>query len=280
MEKYLVMRVLNNNVILVKHVSNETEMILVGRGIGFGVRKDTVTTIPNEKIEKSYLAYDEQNKKEYFELINQLDDEIIGVCSEIVTVAESKLNGLNKETLIVLTDHISFALQRIKSGMDIENPFLHEIRSMCPDEYEIGLIAKDMIRKRLRIEINEDEVGFIAFHLCESRLNRPITNAVKQAKLLQKLVAYIEKSLGIKINEGLAYNRLINHFRGSIERAMQGIETNNLLLSAIKSECSKHYGIAKEINKIIFADLGIELSEAELGFLALHINRLDKASNN
>jgi transcriptional antiterminator len=278
LDKYLVMRVLNNNVVLVKHVENSTEMILVGKGIGFGARKDAVVKIPNEKIEKSYLAYDEQNKKAYFDMLNQPDDKVIGVCSEIVTVAEAKLNGVNKETLIVLTDHISFALERIKNGMVIQNPFLHEIRSMCPDEYKVGLIAKDLIKKRLRVNINEDEVGFIAFHLCESRLNQPITNAVRQAKLLQKLVSHIEEALGIKVKEGLAYSRLVNHFRGSIERTMQGIVTENLLLAAIKNECSKHYQIAEEINEIIFSDLAIRLSDAELGYLALHINRLDKAN--
>lgn len=276
MKKYSISRVLNNNVILVKQLSKKNEMILVGKGIGFGVKKDTILDIPDERIEKSYLAYDERNKNEYYNIINEIDDEVIGVCSEIISIAETKLNGLNKEAFIALTDHISFALERIENGMEIQNPFLHEIKSMCPDEFKVALIAQEMIKKRIGVVINEDEVGFITFHLCAARLNRPVSNAVKQARLLKRLVGHIEYKLDLKVNEGVTYRRLINHFMGSIERTIQGVETNNPLIDAITSECSKGYSIAEEINEIIFEELNIKLSDAELAYLALHINRLDR----
>jgi transcriptional antiterminator len=277
---YSISRVLNNNVVLVRPVSKKKEMILVGKGIGFGLKKGAVVDIPDEKIENSYLAYDEKKKGEYYNIINQIDDEVIGVCAEIVMLAESRLGGLNKEAIITITDHISFALERIKGGMEIQNPFLHEIKSMCPEEYKLALEIQEIIDQRLGIFINDDEVGFITFHLCESRLNRPVTNAVKQARLLKKLITFIEERLGIKINEGLTYNRLVNHFKGSIERATQGIETVNPLLENIKSECSTYYKIAEEINVLIQGELGVEISEAEIGYLALHINRLDRISKN
>ncbi len=53
-----------------------------------GQKNNTELIVSKDKIEKKYLSYDKKSKNEYLSLINQLDDEIIGVCSEIILLAE------------------------------------------------------------------------------------------------------------------------------------------------------------------------------------------------
>ncbi len=57
-EKYKIMRVMNNNVLLVKDHLKDIEVVLIGKGIGFGAKNNTELIVSKDKIEKKYLAYD------------------------------------------------------------------------------------------------------------------------------------------------------------------------------------------------------------------------------
>ncbi|MCK5764084.1 MAG: PRD domain-containing protein, partial [Clostridiales bacterium] len=232
-----------------------------------------------DKIEKKYLAYDKKSKNEYLSLINQLDDEIIGVCSEIILLAERNMGKLSHRLHIVLTDHIGFAIERLKNGLEIQNPFTLEIKNLYHKEFEVGLIAQDMIKKQLGIEINEDEVGFIALHLNAAKQNKDVKESLKNTRIIKMLVGAIEESLGYKIGNDLTYNRLINHLKGSIERVQRGIAVDNPLLEVVKNEFKKSYEIALRIKKIVSDELEIELSDGELGYLAIHIDRINRIFN-
>ena len=270
---------MNNNVLLVKDPSKDIEVVLIGKGIGFGAKNDTELVVSKDKIEKKYLAYDKKSKNEYLSLINQLDDEIIGVCSEIILLAERNMGKLSHRLHIVLTDHIGFAIERIKNGLEIQNPFTLEIKNLYHKEFEVGLIAQDMIKKQLGIEINEDEVGFIALHLNAAKQNKDVKESLKNTRIIKMLVGAIEENLGYKIGNDLTYNRLINHLKGSIERVQRGIAVDNPLLEVVKNEFKKSYEIALRIKKIVSDELKIELSDGELGYLAIHIDRINRIFN-
>ena len=115
--RYKIIRVLNNNVVLAKNVTNSAEAVLVGKGIGFGAKVGQEKAIPPESIEKSFITYDEKLKRDYMELVEQMDETILSMCTEIILMAERRLGELNSRLHIVLTDHIGFALERIEAGM-------------------------------------------------------------------------------------------------------------------------------------------------------------------
>ena len=122
--EYIVSKVLNNNVILVTDKNSNQELVLVGKGIGFGKKDGRNVTLSEKDIEKSFIAYDEKTKTEYFQLISQMDSNVMGVSEEIIALAEENLGRLNSHIHIALTDHIGFALDRIKMGMEMSNPFI------------------------------------------------------------------------------------------------------------------------------------------------------------
>jgi transcriptional antiterminator len=276
MESYEILRVINNNVILVKEQSKQTELVLIGKGLGFSKRSGMKAFLDSNQIEKSFLAYGNKNKNEYLSLIEQLDDNVIEVCSEIILLAEKTMGKLSYRLHIVLTDHIGFAIERIKNELEISNPFVYEIKNLYPKEYEIGLIAQKMIMQHVGIEINEDEVGFIALHLNAAKQNKDAKDALKSTIVIRKLVCTIEDGLGVKIDNDLAYNRLINHFRGSLERAQKNISVDNPLIGTVRKELEKYYEIALKVGDIVKEELGFEISEGELGYLAIHIDRINR----
>ncbi len=279
MTNYIVSKVLNNNVILAINYDTKQELILIGKGIGFRKKEGKVVCLSEKDIEKSFIAYDEKTKKEYLQLLNQLDGKVMGVSEEIIAVAEKKLGTLNPHIHIALTDHIGFAIDRLKMGLQINNPFLYEIRALYPEEFQMGLIAADIIKDRLKINISESEVGFIAMHLHSARQNRKVTDTMKDTKLIKEIVDIIRRELNVSIElSNLTYTRLINHLRVTVYRLQENKCIENPLLSSIRQQFSNSYEIALKIGQYIGEKKHILVPEDELGYMALHIERLKESS--
>ena len=275
---YKIIRVLNNNVVLAKNLSNKAEAVLVGKGIGFGTKSGQEKRIPQEAIEKSFITYDEKLKRDYMELVEQMDETILSMCTEIIIMAERRLGELNSRLHIVLTDHIGFALERIKAGMEIYNPFLHEIQNLYEEEYQVGLIAQEIIEKETGIKVVEDEVGFIALHLNAARQHKDVKDTLKSTRLIKDLVTIIEVNLNYKVDSDLTYSRLIHHLRGSIERVEKGQSVKNPLLETLRKEFKDSFKIAGKVKVKIEDELDVIVPDDELGYMAIHIDRIWRMS--
>ena len=271
---YKVIKILNNNVILAKSVLTDNEAILVGKGIGFGKNKNVLVKISKEDIEKTFITYDEDLKKDYFEIINSIDNLVIETCSEIILKAEQTLGKLNSRIHIVLTDHISFALERLNMGLVIDNPFIHEIKILYKEEYALAIEARKLLKDRMNIDIGEGEVGFIALHLNAAKLNKEVKESLKETRLIKELVEIIENNLDYVIGNSITYNRLIDHLKGCIHRVITKTTVNNPLIEVLKKEFSDSFEIALLIKKRLDEELVEKIPIGELGYLTIHINRI------
>lgn len=276
-KEYIVSKILNNNVILASDFITEEELILVGNGIGFGLKKGERVKIRNADIVKSFIAYNEDTKKQYLQLINEMDAATMGVSEEIITLAEKELGDLNNHIHIALTDHIAFSIERLKSGFDIENPFLHEIQILYSEEFEIALKGKQIIKDRLKVNISDSEVGFIALHIYSARQDKKIIETMQDTRLLKNIIQLIQDDLNITIdNKDLIYSRLINHLKIAIRRAEENKYIENPLLNNIKLQLPQSYELSKKIGKYIEQQKYLIVREDELGYLALHIERIKR----
>ncbi|MEA1975056.1 MAG: PRD domain-containing protein [Bacillota bacterium] len=276
---YEIIKIMNNNIILVKNLQTDNEAVLVGKGIGFGKKTNSLVKISKNAIEKMFITYDEKLKKDYFEIIDSIDNVIIETCSEIILKAEEVLGKLNSRIHIVLTDHISFALERMNMGLTIENPFINEIRILYKKEYEIAVEARQLLNKRMNIDIGEGEVGFIALHINAAKLNKEVKETLKETRLIKELVAIIEKELNYKIENSITYNRLIDHLKGCIHRVRTKTTVNNPLIEILKKEFSESFDIALKIKERLDEELDEKIPIGELGYLTIHINRVKNVKN-
>lgn len=276
---YKILKKLNNNVVLARDKIVNQEMILTGKGIGFQCKVGSEVEIAADKIEKSFFAYDKNIKRKYFQLINSIDSEVLGIGEEIITMAEKELGELDPHIHIALTDHIAFTIDRLTAKINISNPFLEEIKILYNDEYKQGIKAATLIRDRLGLEIPESEVGFIALHLHAARQNKKVSETVKHTSLIKHLIEIIEESLSFKISPiDLCYSRLVNHLRFSIDRMVKNKTIINPLLEKIKIELRESFQLAKTLAIYIEERLNLVVNEDEIGYLALHLHRL-KDSN-
>jgi len=94
----------------------------------------------------------------------QITEEVSGLVNDIIERIKDEM-GLNIKLDDILEDfiyHISFLVNRLKYGVNINNPILDDIKQKYKVAYRMAELSKDVIEKRLNVSMTEDEVGFIA----------------------------------------------------------------------------------------------------------------------
>ncbi|OQP01153.1 PRD domain-containing protein [Geobacillus sp. 44B] len=269
-------KILNNNAVVV--LDDGKEKIVMGAGIGFQKRKNDI--IPPAKIEKIFVM-EEENEK-FQQLLRTLPEEHIEIAEEIISYAEGKLQApLNNHIHIALTDHLSFAIERLKQGYRIQNKLLNEIKVLYKTEYEIGLWAKQLIQERLGIEIPDDEAAHIALHIHTAKMDAASMNkTLRQTTLIREMIDIIQAELDIPIDEdSISYQRLLTHLRFAINRIENGELLHSMdeeMLALIQTKYGKEFACAQKMAEHAKGEYGLEFPDVELAYIALHIQRLRK----
>lgn len=272
---YKILKVFNNNVLLTQNLCTGKEQIIVGKGIGFAQKTGKVICLFKSQIEKSFIPYDCDVKNEFYELLKQLDGEVLVVSEEIISLATERFGELNNHVHIALTDHISFSIDRLKMNMQLNNPFLNEIKLLYSEEYEVAEMGSKLVEEKLKVQLPDSELGFIALHIHAARQNKKVSETVRYTKLISQLVKMVESNLEIHLERTeLSYIRLVNHLRFTIDRIQKGIIVNNPIIESIGNEFSESFEIAKKIGNHIELKLDECVSNEELSYITIHIRRL------
>ena len=269
---FKVIKVFKNNIVLVSQ--DNKEKILFEKGIGFGKHLGDIIS-KTSKIEKIFSIEDKTNYNNFNELINSLDKSVIALCEEVIYMISKELNEeLNEKVHISLTDHIAFTLKRLKNGEDIKNPFLVEIETLYPKEFELAKKAVTMIEDKTKVYFPDDEVGFITLHIHSARNEGKLSNTVKYAFLSNTIINLIEDELNIEIDKkSLDYARFITHIRFAIQRIINGTPIQNELLSMIKEQYRLAFKLSEKVSRLLESELNLKVVEDETAYLAIHIQR-------
>jgi beta-glucoside operon transcriptional antiterminator len=267
----IVVKNINNNVSLCLDSKNN-EVIVFGKGVGF---IKPPYEIPLEKIEKTFYNV----KEEQINLINLMPVDILEVSLDIVDYANQKLgNQFESNVVFTLADHISFAIKRQEQNIKLKMPLLQEIEQTYEEECYIGKKALKMIENKIAVKLPKSEAASIAMHLVNYEALQKNTEENDYGNIVNSCITSLEKILNIKVNKDrFSYNRFVTHLYYLIKRIRnnQMIESQNVqLFQALKEEFPVVLRSALDIKKIIKEQLDRELSDEELIYLMLHINRL------
>ena len=83
MEKFIIKKTLNNNVLIATDDSG-SEVVLIGRGIGFD--KNNGDPIIREKVEKLFVMKDPGEQEQYKQLLSNIDEETLKVIISAVEI--------------------------------------------------------------------------------------------------------------------------------------------------------------------------------------------------
>ena len=142
---YRVIKVLNNNGILVYHVETGKEMILLGNGVGFGKKPtEQIEKLPGAKV---YSLVTRRKQESVLKTVNGIRPEFIEATGKIIEEAENVFQKINHEMLLPLADHIALAAKRAKENRQLPNPFTPDIRVLFGEEYQVALKGREIIQR-------------------------------------------------------------------------------------------------------------------------------------
>lgn len=273
---YEILRVMNNNVVLAKNLKKNTEVVLMGNGIGFGRKIGQQIKSDLVEIEKSFEAGDEHSLKEkYIQMLEAVNEDIVEICTEILLLAEKKLGVLSERSFIVVVDHISFAIEKLTKNIKIENPFSFEIQQMYPEEYAIGEYARKRIIEKLNVDITDDEVGFIALHLNAAKQHKVVKDTLRSTRIIKNMVSFVEKDLDFDLKQlPRLNNRFLLHLRGLLQRIDEGevLEHHELFDVTIK-QCREAYKLVCKLEVLLNKEHKT-ICKTDKFYLTLHIDRM------
>lgn len=273
----IIERVYNNNVVQVLDKNTNKELILTGCGIGF--QKKAGQVADESKIEKTFVVQDESFSNKIIKLAKEVDESIFKASADIIEYAEKKLNTeLYEYVYVSLTDHISYALKRYNENINIKNDLIYEIRRIHKDEYEIGKWAVNYLNKEFNINFPIDEAGFIAMHIVNANYKEGTTESFLMTKIVKEILNIIRYYYKVEFNEDeINYDRLITHLKFFAKRLIgkeKSENKNNELVEIVKLKYKDSYNCAFKIKKFIEEQYEYCVSEDELLYLTLHINRV------
>ncbi len=277
-----ILKVINNNIVSALD-NNGEEIIVMGKGLGFHAKSGKIIT--EDKIEKVFRLNSQSETGKFQELLKAMPMEHIEISVEIIEYAMGILkNRLNPNIYITLTDHIDFAISRMKDGMGFPNPLMWEVKTFYPSEYLIGEYAVGLIRKELGVQFNQDEAASIALHLVNAEYNTDMSNTMKITSTIREVLEIVEAHIGMKLDEeSIHYSRLVTHLKFLVQRVFSKQLLNDgeeELAQMIQRMYPSEYECSQKVVDYIRDKYQIyEISQDEMTYLAVHIRRINAELN-
>ncbi|MDD3279865.1 MAG: PRD domain-containing protein [Lachnospiraceae bacterium] len=270
---YRVAKVLNHNAIFVFDSKDQSEYLLLGRGIGFGKKvSEYVEARPEDTIYSLKTISDRGDAKE---IAKSVSPECLDIANDVLNEAEKTFGGIDRRILFPMADHIEYAVRRIRNHEQISNPLTDDIRVLFHREYKVAQSIEPLLKKRMDVQIDEHEIGYIALHVHSAIENEKVSQAMQMAYTVRECIAHVERETGETIDiMSLAYNRLMNHVRHMVARALNGESLKLDMNAYMKSTYPQAFESARKICDELGRSLHRRLEDIEIGYLAMHIERV------
>lgn len=261
---------INNNFALCLD-EKKKEVVIYGKGIGFG-------TFPYEvgldRIER--IFYDVNPK--CVGIFTDVPQTIILTCSDIIDKAQIELNCyLNPNLIFTLADHINYAIDRIRKGIDISTPLTYDFKYLYPKETKIGKFGLAIIEKNLNVRLPNCEAASIAMHLINAE-GSDLHASMKKLRMIEDICTIVENDFNIKLNkESYSYSRFAVHLHNLIHRISNGQQIESIPSSMLKSMAKlypKAYACADKIVNYLTYQWNSKYNDEEVLYLMTHIDRI------
>ena len=270
---YRVIKVLNHNTIIGAKDDTDKEFLIMSKGIGFGKKiGQNVEIGANETIYSLQEPLDGGNAKQ---IVASIEPIYLEIANEVIDEAERAFHTIDRNILFPLADHIEYAVKRMKNKEQISNPLTDDIRILFYKEFKVADVIRPIVRKHLGVEMDMDEVGYIALHIHSAIQDEEVSQAIQIARAVRACITLVENEIGKPIDVlSLSYNRLMNHVRNMVARAMNGEELKLNMNDYMSIKFPHAFETARSICRQVEQMLKYKLADAEIGYLAMHIERV------
>lgn len=268
---------INNNFVLAEDGKGRS-IIVEGKGIGFLKMPCEIRDL--DKIEEIY--YNDNDR--YLHILKSVPEKLLEASSKVVSYAQKKLKTkLNQNLVFILADHINFALQRQKKGINFDMGLSFEISYLYPEEMNIGKEGLKFINSISKIKLPESEAAILAMHIVEAESGKQKIVINDSEQIIDDIIQIIEKVLNIEINkEGFSYYRFATHIKYLLNRKNKNqfiCTENERLFKQIVSQFPEIHQCMMVIKRYFADILNWNIKEEEQLYLIIHINRIKEDCN-
>lgn len=261
------------------------EHVIVG-GNGISFNKTPNEQIPDSEIERIFRPADlKQNNTIVGKTFEEIDSKILSLTQALTKRVEKRLPQVdfNSSHFLALADHLEFALKRSGTNDYPEN-LRWEVQKTYPQEYEAALDSLYFIEKETGIRLPKSELTFLTYHYVDAQSNYQLGQgqSIKLAELTNRAIEIVQYHFQIILNQNSAnYVRFVTHLRFFILRQLHHSQesvpqVDQQLLAIVQKNYRKAYQAAEQVGKMLTEKVNCKVSQEELFYLTLHIDRVTR----
>ena len=270
---YRITKILNHNSFMGIESKNDQECLIMGKGVAFGKKVGQTVSVTGDA--RVYSLKELTDRGEAKEIIKSVSPLCLELANEVLDQAEEEFGKVDRSILFTMADHLDFAVRRIQNGEQISNPLTDDIRIMFYKEYKVAGCIRDLLKEKLGIRIDEHEIGYIALHVHAAIVDENVSQAMEIARTVRECICMVEEETGKSIDVmSLSYNRLMNHVRYMVARAIHGEKLKMSLNDYMSVKFPGPYMTAEKICRKMEKSLRLPIPDIEIGYLAMHLERM------
>lgn len=275
----IIYKILNNNAVVTKNDDGK-EVIVLGKGIAF--RASVYDEIDEDLIDKTFVLENRVERSRLEALISEIPHEYMDFSESLIQYATKRLNRkLDSNLIIALTDHLYNSLKNFYNGIIIPNMLVAEIRTFYPDEYEVALDMVAKINTKFGSKLDENEAGFLAFHIINAEGKNKMNVTIEIVKSMQDIVNLVNSTFNVSFDQSsLDYSRFTVHLKFFLTRVfakntspIKDLSDDGLYQMLIQ----KYSEINIFLNKIDEYTMNLKnyhLTDSDRMYLVIHLARL------
>ncbi len=270
---FRVKKVLNHNTLIGIGMDDNREYLLIGKGIGFGRKISERIEVPENGT--VYSLYEQTQRGVAAELVKGIDPVFLEIAEQILKESEKVFVRIDWAILFPMADHIAFAVKRIQNNEQISNPLTGDIQALFHMEYKVAQSIRPILKERAEVEIDEHEIGYIALHIHSAIEDENVALSMQIARTVRECIQLVENETGMTIDvASLSYNRLMNHVRYMVARAVKGEKLKLNMNDYMSERFPDAFRMAGIVCGHLEKYFKKPMDEVEIGYLAMHIQRV------
>jgi beta-glucoside operon transcriptional antiterminator len=272
-----ILRVFNNNVVLSRD-SNGREVILTGRGLGFQAKPGQ--KVDPAKVLRTFVPEDGRDPDNLGAMVAAIPPEHLMLAEQALDAGRAEMQIPESSVLsVALADHLSFAIKRVRQGLQFDYPLRAEVVHLYPEELRAAQRILDFVNTRLDTPLDDGEAVAITLHLVNAGFaSGDLSYTYQMTGLFQQLFEVLEQAYGRPFDRNTVNAaRFITHLRYFFVRANSGKQLEegaDNLLTAIKDSYPDAYATALKLQSVLELRLGTPLTGDEVTYLTLHVARM------
>lgn len=264
---------INNNCALARDSAGQ-DVVVFGKGLGYKRPPYELTDL--SRVERTFYGVEGAA----ISALRDIPEDVLLYASDVIDYAKTYLDvDLNPNAAITLADHVNFAIERTRKGLEIETPLAFDVKHFYPRETRVGKRAVNLAKRRLGIELPEAEVTNIALHIIDAESEQGDMHETKIAtEVVKDVVAIIEKCLGRELDtESFNYTRFCMHLRflvARLENPKPDEDAMAQMLGVLEEAYTESFTCMKEILRYFADRWSWSLNDNERLYLLIYIERL------